>query len=147
MNSTIIPATRRTIHPAALTNAGHAVLAAYADCHGSEQQRNLGYDTRSLRFRSRDWLPVSEAMPIFDEALGRAGYNDFCAELLALLPAGAQVQIAREDSPCIYVKGNPFAIAPEDAKAYGKNAKAHPQFEANEISYDPATDCTRLWWD
>ncbi len=135
----------RPIHAAILTNIGRAVLAAFADCHGSESSRNLGMSTRNLRFRAPGSTSVSDAMEIMSVACD--GYNDFRPELLALLPADAQVTIAREGSVAIYVKGNPFNIPGHLINDYSANAAANPQFQASEISYDAEKDETRLWFD
>ncbi len=128
-----------------LSGVTHAIMLAFADVHYPESRMREAMQARNLQFRAPGWMPVSEAMEIMAEAC--PSYNEFAPELLALLPADAQVSIAREYSVAIYVKGNPFAISAEDAYAYGKNAEANPQLKADEISYDAEKDETRLWFD
>ncbi len=122
-----------------------AILLAFADVHYPESRMHEAMQVRDLRFRAPGSMPVSEAMEIMAEAC--PSYNEFAPEVLALLPADAQVSIAREGSVAIYVKGNPFNIAFPDELQYSKNAAANPQFQANEISYDADKDETRLWFD
>lgn len=124
-----------------------SVLLAFSDCHGSEADMRAGYATRNLQFRAPGPLPVSEAMPLMDEALNGSAYNEFRAELLALLPASAQVTIAREGSVTIYVAGNPLNIAEANRYSYSTNAHSNPKLMADEISYDAEADLTRIWWD
>jgi hypothetical protein len=122
-----------------------SVLLAFSDCHGSEADMRAGCETRNLSFRAPGSLPVSEAMPLMAEAC--PSYNNFAPELLALLPADAQVTIAREGSVAIYVAGNPFNIAEPNRYSYSTNADDNPKLCADEISYDAEADLTRLWWD
>jgi len=124
-----------------------SILTAYADCHCAEHDYNDAIAQRNLNFRAADPVTRDEAVAIMREALAHGSYNEFKPSLLELLPTDAQVTIAREGSVCVYVKGNPLNIAPEDAERYGHNADANPQFKADEISYDATTDQTRLWFD
>ena len=124
-----------------------SVLLAYSDCHGPEADMRAGMATRNLNFRAPGPLPVSEAMPLMEEALGGRTYNEFAPELLALLPASAQVTIAREYGVAVYVKGNPFNIAEPNRNSYSKNAEDNPKLKTDEISYDAERDESRIWWD
>ncbi len=110
-----------------------AILLAFADCHGTEAERDAGYATRNLSFRAAGPVPRDTAFSIMDEALGGSTYNAFEAKLLRKLPDHSQVTIAREGSVCVYVKGRVYA-----------SAKA---LKADEFDYNVETDETRIWWD
>ncbi len=108
-----------------------AIMLAFADCNLTDERE--GYAKRNLAFRAPGPLDPIEAADVMREAVPH-GYNEFHADLLALLPADAQVTIAREGSVCIYVSG-------ELSKALADTLKA------DEYDYDPTTGESRLWWD
>lgn len=79
------------------------VARAYADCH---DKIDFGPDTRNLNFRPKSWVSPEEALRIIERYIPD-GYNEFNAKVVAeifeiLKPA--RVQIARENSPCLYLK-------------------------------------------
>lgn len=93
--------------------------------------------TRNLNFRCDAPLLPSEAVAIMTKALDvkkptDCGYNEFSPPLLAKLPANAELNIAREGSVCVYVKGD---IETPDGF---KNDERHFYADKNE---------TRFWWD
>jgi hypothetical protein len=62
------------------------------------------------------------------------GYNEFNGQLLAKLPADSLVTIAREDSVCVYVKGQ-------------VPCRLTSALKADEL--DLVANCkeTRIWWE
>ena len=102
------------------------VLLAYSDCHERE-----GYGERNLNFKATQKVSRDTAVDIMTIAVPH-GYNEFKASHLQKLPGNAVITIAREYSVCIYVEGQ---------------VKRVPGMKADEWSYDPATNETRIWWD
>lgn len=96
------------------------VMRAYSDYWGGTE--------RNLRFRASMPVYKDEAISILNECL-TDGYNSFEADNLSSLPDDARITIAREGSVCIYVEGR--------CKNIG----------ADEHSYNPSTNETRMWWD
>ncbi len=114
-----------------------AVRKAYADCTDYDRLTGAAtpkaMSTRNINFRSAQPVGRDEAIAIMAAAIPD-GYNEFDARLLWALPISSQVTIAREGSVCIYVKGQ----LPEEL-AFA--------LRADELSYDPTADETRIWWD
>ncbi len=81
----------------------YEVLKAYADCTDSNFER--ASKIRNLNFLASQFVPRDEAVRILIKAMP-GGYNDFKAEKLLELPENCEVQIAREGSVALYVKGN-----------------------------------------
>ena len=79
------------------------VKKAYADCTDDNFERAC--KIRNLNFKASQFVSKYEAIRILKEAIP-GGYNNFKAELLTKLPEGCEVQIARELSVCLYVKGD-----------------------------------------
>jgi|SRR5882724_1249752 len=108
-----------------IQNAGREVSAAYNEA------------TRNLNFRCVTPLLPVEAVAIMTKALGvekstHCGYNNFSPSLLAKLPANSELNLAREGSVCVYVKGD--VETPDGFK----NDERHFYADKNE---------TRFWWD
>ena len=112
------------------TAIARAVRKAYADCVG-EPNDPKAMSTRNLNFRASQDVSRDEAIAIMSEAVPD-GYNEFHAQLLALLPEDARITIAREGSVCIYVKGDDLV---------------DENLLFDEIHYDPQSNETRIWWD
>ena len=88
------------------------------------------YDGSQMFWRETNFVKKADAVKLVKAGMPE-GYNEFNAEVLAKLPDDAQIQFAREYSPCIYVKGT-------------KPSKA--ALKADEISKED--DGTfRVWWD
>lgn len=88
------------------------------------------YGGSQMFWRETNFVKKTDAVKLVKAGLPN-GYNEFNAEVLAKLPDDAQIQFAREYSPCIYVKGT-------------KPSKA--ALKADEISKEE--DGTfRVWWD
>jgi hypothetical protein len=112
------------------TTIADAVRQAYSDCHPRDDNP---LQDRNLNFRAAAAVPLADAVEILAAAVPD-GYNNFQAANLKLLPPACQVVIAREGSVCIYVEGQ---------------LTAHDAFglEADEFSFDPDSNETRIWWD
>ena len=108
-----------------------SIMDAYADSQNRPEKE--GYRVRNLNFRAAQPVSRDVAKAILNEAIPH-GYNEFQAELIGLLPEDAQVTIAREGSPCIYVKGK------LDKNLQGK-------MKTDEFDYEAGADETRIWWD
>jgi hypothetical protein len=106
------------------------VRKAYSDCWMPWEE---GSQLRDLDFRASEPVSRDEAREIMQEAIPNS-YNAFQARLLLQLPADSRVTIAREGSVCIYVKGK----LPD---------RLCQSMLADEFTYDPARDETRIWWD
>lgn len=108
-------------------------MSAYSDCH-----QEKGYASRDLNFKA----VASVAGPYLLELMGRAvpeGYNGFTVEgaLQRLVDAcgpKAKYYIAREGSPCIYVK------VPKGTRVLFWCTNA------DEVSLE-ADGTLRFWWD
>jgi hypothetical protein len=88
------------------------------------------YDGSKMFWREDKFVSKADAVKLVKAGMP-GGYNEFNAEVLTKLPDDAQIQFAREYSPCIYVKGT-------------KPSKA--ALKADEISKED--DGTfRVWWD
>ncbi len=104
------------------------VKQAYADCHMSWER---GQSVRNLNFRAGEYVTPAKAEEILTAAIPH-GYNSFRAELLAKFPEGTQVEIARESSVALYVRG--------------KNLPSRNSMLADEVDIQP-DGSTRYWWD
>jgi hypothetical protein len=104
------------------------VCYAYADANSDHPN---ALELRRLQFCASEAVGRDEAVDIMKAAIP-SSYNDFRADLLKLLPADALITIAREYSPCFYVKGEIARIA---------------EMRASEWHYNPLTDATRIWFD
>lgn len=111
-----------------------SVLNAYADCNGTEAERNLNFLATE---------PVSAAeLQILMRAAVPEGYNGFdplisVDNLVACFGDKAQYFVAREGSVCIYIKptfGNLWLRDLND-------------IHADEILFCPKKQMFRVWWD
>lgn len=111
------------------------VHRVYADCwKGGPALRNLDFAAS---------YPVSrdDAYKIMGSAV-EGGYNDFDFRLLNHIEDDAEIVIARESSPCIYLKGAPNRL---------RKLKADECFNYYNVKF--ATNETlqkfryRIWWD
>ena len=106
---------------------------AYADSDDSIPA-STAYKLRQLNWRASRWVSRDEAIAILNRRV--PSYNEFNPQRLRCLPADSRVTIAREGSVCLFVKGNwPSALSLKKA------------LRADEVSYNAATNETRLWWD
>lgn len=109
-------------------------LGAYSDCN------ELSKAERNLEFKAS--LPVSgdEFVEIMREATPD-GYNDFNADaaqrVVFFFGSDAHYVIAREGSPCVYVK-------PVKRSWFGRGVNIASL--ADEVSYEGA-GIFRVWWD
>ena len=96
----------------------------------------------STFFKASIAIPAEDAVDVLMAAFGvrdpyKPVYNGFCCGELSELPAGSMVFLAREYSPCAYVK------LPK-----GKRFGEKKAFEAMNISeYNVKDGMIRLWWD
>jgi hypothetical protein len=111
------------------TDVLFAVASTYADCRPDIMGEDHAYRTRKLMWRAARAVPRDAAKIILQRCIPE-GYNAFEANLLDLLPADCQVEIAREYSVCIYVQ---------------KALKEIPDMLADEWHVEG--DVTRIWWD
>jgi hypothetical protein len=105
------------------------VMAAYKDCWSTSED----WTDRSLRFFASEFVSKADAIAILNECLPDGGYNEFEPSLLNLFSDNTLFQIARENSICIYEKGNTNNISKEALKA-------------DEMSLEK-DGTTRIWWD
>ena len=84
------------------TTIHNEVMQAYADAHMSDYNKARGI--RKLNFLASESVSAVKALTILKDAIPN-GYNGFRYNLLSLFPSDTQVIIAREGSPCLYVKG------------------------------------------
>ncbi len=109
------------------------VLKVYCDCRDFGTDWDAVSKQRELDFKSDQSVTRDEALAILKEAIP-VDYNMFEADLLKHLPQGSLVWIAREGSVCIYVQGCLLA-------------ELERIMNADEFSYNEATNQTRIWWD
>jgi hypothetical protein len=88
------------------------------------------YGGSQMFWRETNFVKKADAVKLVKAGMPE-GYNEFNAEVLAKLPDDAQIQFAREYSPCIYVKGTK------------PNKSA---LKADEVSKEP-DGMFRVWWD
>lgn len=111
-------------------------LAAYSDCHeeGIDQERDLNFKASHA---------VSGAS--FVDILKRCcpqGYNGMDAAAIenvrALFGDDAEYVVAREGSPCVYVKVN--------SRVWLDRAVVLQDLRADEVSFE-GNNVFRIWWD
>ena len=110
------------------------VKEAYADCvpvYSEEISDAEGDKRRNLNFRSSISVSPEEAYRITKATIG-SGYNNFEPKLLKLFKKDCQIQIAREGSVCIYVKGE---VLPK------QNQLLADEYDKEENGWH------RIWWD
>lgn len=110
------------------TKVEKEIMAAYADCW---MDGEAGYKRRNLQFKSNTFVSLPDAKRIVAKAIPQ-GYNEFNAAVLDKFPDYAKFKIAREGSPCLYVKGR---LLP-NRECVG----------ADEMN-DQSDGTTRFWWD
>lgn len=87
--------------------------------------------TRNLDFRASKFVPRDSAFQIIEKAISK-GYNEFRPSLIKKFGKDTKIQIAREGSVCLYVKGD--------------NLPSRKELNADE--YHSLSDgTTRIWWD
>ena len=107
-------------------NTKQQVMQAYADCN---MPWEVGSEIRNLNFRADKFVSRDKAFEILSVAIP-SGYNNFSAELIKKFPSDCQIQIAREASVCLYVKGRGLPKA-QDVLADEKDGRG----------------IVRYWWD
>jgi hypothetical protein len=100
--------------------------------------------TRNLNFKASAPVSVKDAVTIMTLALDlkkptQKGYNEFSPSLLATLPKGSKVTLAREGSVCAYVK------LPDGDTTDLSAIRALTK--ADECSFSTKAGDIRLWWD
>ena len=129
-----------------MTEVSQQVAEAYADCWdfqpdpgdwlGPSWQRVAG--RRNLEFLATRYLPRDEAKLVMEQWVKQ--YNEFTPDVLSRLPAWAEVRIAREGSPCIYVK------LPYGSDKKLPTAKRLAADERDEMMLQ-SSHVVRYWWD
>lgn len=129
-----------------MTEVSAQVAEAYADCWdykpapgvflGPEWEKVSA--RRNLEFLATRYLPRDEAQWVLEQWV--KGYNEFTPSLLSRLPDDAQVRIAREGSPCIYVR------VPYGSKSKLPTAKRMAADERDEQLLQ-SSRVVRYWWD
>ena len=119
------------------------VMSAYADCH-ERRDPNEG-TSRNLNFRASESVDSEEAMRIMKKAIPH-GYNHFSADLLEHLPTGCMVEIARENSVCIYVN---FTEEVGRAALWDAASELRSTMGADEFDriWNNDNIIVRIWWD
>mgnify|MGYP003393272501 CR=1 FL=1 len=120
-----------------------AIMLSFADAHCADSEMSKAMAVRNLSFRAAGPLSKTDAIRAARAAMPH-GYNEFDADVLTALPDNAQITFARESSPAIYIKGNPLSLV---GGTYEQAAELHAAFKADEMSYNAATDESRIWWD
>lgn len=112
------------------------IHAAYADCNGMHEK---GVE-RNLDFKAPKSVGGAEAMGLMD-ACCPYGYNGFNSEVMAEVVKkfgdNAAYTIAREGSPCLYIK---------PVNRVWLNRDESILKLADEVSFEPS-GTFRLWWD
>lgn len=106
------------------------VMKAYSDCTDKNFERAI--KTRNLDFKASEPVMRDEAIRIMKKAIP-GGYNLFEADILKAIPADREIVIAREGSPCVYVKGDELS------------ASVGHSMTCDELTFD--FNETRIWWD
>lgn len=126
-------------------------IRAYADVDAGELL-NIGqaqcYKLRNLDFKASKWLPVPLGCLAMVTACG--WYNEFNAVSLAhvsrLFQSG-MMQIAREGSPCIYIKvGGTFSHVPVGDINPPMLEQIRTMIAADEVSMEEP-GLLRVWFD
>lgn len=103
------------------------ILKEVTDAYGD--LNNL--KTQNLGFKASEFVPRDTAFAIIEKAISR-GYNEFNPSLIKKFGKDTEIQIAREGSVCLYVKGNDLPTLEE----------------LNADEYHNLSDgTTRIWWD
>lgn len=105
------------------------VKLVYADCD-EKLSRDKAEQLRNLNYRSSIDASPEEAYRITKACIG-GGYNNFEPKLIKLFDKDCKIQIAREGSVCLYVKGD--------------NLPSISKLRADE--YDLKNGWTMIWWD
>jgi hypothetical protein len=112
------------------------VMTAFADCHDREE---FAASTRDLNFRASYSLNPRDTSRIMVEAIPD-GYNDYNQEVLLqvlnIIGKNARYYIAREGSPCLYIKPG--------RNVWGSDFSKLERL-ADEVSI--GNNGLRLWWD
>lgn len=126
--------------------AAREALEAYADCHDGL------VETRELNFFSKRPLNGKRLIEILAKVIPH-GYNAFDADSVkAVVEAFGEHStyfVAREGSPCIYVRPQDDPKQPGAHVWIGEHGKAACVTDdlADEVSFEPALGMFRLWWD
>jgi hypothetical protein len=112
----------------------------------TEVIRAYNESTRNLNFRASGWVTPEVAIQIMKVAC--PGYNEFTPDTLRYFEdfEGVKIQLAREGSVCIYVRGMPIhqGSCTHMRKALGAD-------ECNWISEQDDnfadSNVIRVWWD
>ena len=114
------------------------IAMAYADCWLDEDIETK-LSLRNLHFRSDAWLEAESCHFLMTDIVPE--YNEFDADRVfnELSGLDIQIQIARESSVCIYVKGNEVSL---------KNIERKGRKLLNAQECWRQDDGTlRIWWD
>jgi hypothetical protein len=113
------------------------VMKSYADCNSYIKGRNLDY-------RASEAVNSDDLIEIINKAIPD-GYNNFNSQSLnqiaSIFGIKAQYWIARENSPCLYVKPDPTKIVWFNRPRIGVE-----ELGADEMTLQP-DGTIRLWWD
>lgn len=115
------------------------IKEAYADAWEKQDNWNSAVARRNLKFRSSQWYTPDEFYAIMRQAIPQ-GYNEYNTDRVYGVFANGlsdiEIQIARESSPCLYIRGNSDTL---------KKLQRNKQLRANEA--DIESGILRLWWD
>jgi hypothetical protein len=118
----------------------HPMEKAYCDASPNlDLDEDVANEQRMLDWRSTEWLSVQDAVMKFRAYCPE--YNEFTAERLKALNTlgkDVQVQPARENSVCVYLKGNDVSYASVDGIAQ--------LLFCDEVGEEP-DGTIRVWWD
>jgi len=115
------------------------VKEAFYDCWDNKGETwERVANIRNLEFLATRYLPRDDAQAVMEQWV--QGYNNFTPSLLSRLPADCEVRIAREGSPCIYVK------IPWGSKVKLPTAKRMAADERDEMTLQ-SSRVVRYWWD
>jgi len=140
-----MPTVEQSVH---MTTVSKEVAEAYADCWDYHPKVSAPYidvpaweameQRRNLEFFASRWLPRDDAQWIMEQWV--KGYNNFAPSVIGMFPEAALLRIAREGSPCLYVK------LPYGCKAKLPTAKRVLADERDEV-FLQSSRCVRYWWD
>jgi hypothetical protein len=122
--------------PDALTQ----ILTAYADCHEC-----IGFEDaeRDLNFFCELPLKAEQLKGVF-QVVTPNGYNNFDADkssdLLTEVFGDSEYFIAREGSPCVYIR-------PKSGNIWFRAEELDLMSNCDEFSYDADKKMFRVWWD
>lgn len=129
-----------------MASVSDQVKEAYADCWDYQPwpgpYMNPDWERvaqiRNLEFLATRYLPRDDAQAVMEQWVKQ--YNNFKPSLLSRLPEDCEVRIAREGSPCIYVK------LPWGHKVKMPTAKRMAADERDEMTLQ-SSRVIRYWWD